>query len=70
MKILAIDDQQLVTGQTYTVDFKAKDFQEVLGYQFTLQFDQSQLRFVDFENGALSKLDADNLLLLVYSNYS
>lgn len=43
--VFALDNEQLTAGEEYTVDFKAKDF-DVLGYQFTLNFDRSVLDFV------------------------
>ena len=58
--IFQVEDQQLTADQTYTVDFKAKDFNDILGYQFTLAFDPSQLEMVDFTAGALENLSAEN----------
>jgi len=61
--VFAIDDTRLTAGQEYTVDFKAQDF-DVLGYQFTLNFDRTSLEFVQVnpsvagtENFGLSLLD-------------
>ena len=58
--VFQVDNKKLTAGEQYTVDFKAKDFVNVLGYQFTLQFDPNQLDFVDFEKGELSNLNASN----------
>lgn len=58
--VFQVDDQQLSANQTHTVDFKAKDFKDILGYQFTLAFDPSQLEMVDFAAGALESLSAEN----------
>ena len=44
--VFNVEDQHLEAGETYTVDFTAKDF-EVQGYQFTLNFDQSEVEFVE-----------------------
>ena len=44
----------------YTVEFKAKDFQAIAGYQFTLNLDQDLVEFVDVNAGALAGLSADN----------
>jgi hypothetical protein len=59
----AIDDKKLVAGEEYTVEFKAQGF-DVLGYQFTLNFDRSALEFVQVnpaiagtENFGLTMLD-------------
>ncbi len=58
--VFQVEDQQLTANQTYTVDFTAKDFNQILGYQFTLGFDPNQLTLVDFEAGALEDLTAEN----------
>ncbi|MCR9286205.1 MAG: T9SS type A sorting domain-containing protein [Bacteroidetes bacterium] len=47
---LSVEDQKLTVGETYTVNFTSADF-NALGYQFTLNFDQSALDFVSVENG-------------------
>jgi hypothetical protein len=57
--VFGINDQKMVTGETYTVDFTAKDFAQVLGYQFTLGFDKNAVEVVNVE-GKLSGLTAGN----------
>jgi hypothetical protein len=52
--VFEVDDAQLENGETYTVDFLAKDF-DVLGYQFTLNFDTDALELVDIVPGVASK---------------
>ena len=52
-KHFLIDDKMLTTGNVYQVEFKALDFIDILGYQFTLDFDQSALEFTSVEAGAL-----------------
>jgi hypothetical protein len=47
--VFGVQDEAIVAGETYTVDFTAADFAEVLGYQFTLAFDNNTLEFVDVE---------------------
>ncbi len=44
--VFNVEEQKLNAGETYTVDFKANDF-DVLGYQFTLNFDQNAVEFVE-----------------------
>ena len=44
--VFDVEDMGLETGETYTVDFKATDF-DVQGYQFTLNFDQSKVEFIE-----------------------
>ena len=55
-----VEDRQLEIGKVYTIDFKAKDFTEVLGYQFSLNFDATDLEFVDVTAGDLRGISADN----------
>jgi hypothetical protein len=50
---LQTNDISLETGKTYTVDFTAKDL-AILGYQFTMDFDQSALEFVGIGQGIAS----------------
>jgi len=50
----AIDEAELAAGQSYTVDFRASDFNAVAGYQFTLNFDADALSFEGVEAGALN----------------
>ncbi len=57
--VFGVKDQALVAGETYTVDFTAADFAEVLGYQFSLAFDNNVVEFVDVET-SLEGLTADN----------
>jgi hypothetical protein len=44
------DDVRFEKGETYSVEFKATDFQ-VSGYQFTLNFDKNALEFVEVGAG-------------------
>ena len=58
--VFSIDELEMTAGETYTVDFKANEFQAIAGYQFTLNLDQDQVEFVDVKSGALANLSADN----------
>ncbi|MBK7466965.1 MAG: hypothetical protein IPJ43_09130 [Saprospiraceae bacterium] len=40
--------------ETYKINFSASDFVDIIGYQFTLNFDRSALSYQGMENGALS----------------
>ena len=51
---LNIKDLDLVAGETYKINFSASDFVDIIGYQFTLNFDRSALSYQGMENGALS----------------
>ena len=58
--VFNINDVEMVAGEQYTVDFEAKDFANILGYQFTLAFDKDAVEFVDVEAGKLADLSANN----------
>ena len=51
---MLIDDVEMTAGNDYKVDFRASDFNNVTGYQFTLNFDQNAADFVSVEAGALN----------------
>jgi subtilisin-like proprotein convertase family protein len=48
--VLNADDAEVKAGQTYTVEFKATDF-NVSGYQFTVNFDRGALQFEEVVPG-------------------
>ncbi len=54
--VLSVQDAQMKAGETYTVDFTAKDFANIYGYQFTLGFDNSVVEFEGIEAGELTNL--------------
>ncbi len=56
-----VDNQELVAGQEYRLDFKAKDFQDILAFQTSLNFDQQALSFLDYEMGSLPNLTDDKI---------
>ncbi len=66
--LFAVDNQTLNAGQTYTIDFMAKDFRNILGYQFTLNFDQDMVEVLDVATGDLPKLSANNFGLTLLEN--
>ncbi len=55
-----LEDQQLVEGQQYEIPFHSSDFNGLLGYQFTLNFNAQVIDFIETEAGSLTKLDASN----------
>jgi len=57
---LQVADASMEAGEEYVVDFKAKDFTKLAGYQFTLSLDQKAVEFVDVEAGELSGLSSAN----------
>ncbi len=52
--VFELDDKTLQKGETYKLDFRAKDFSEIQGFQFTLQFDTEVLDFVGVQEEALA----------------
>ncbi len=50
---LRVVDRQIAPGQEFNVEFKAKDFRDITGYQFTLEFDENALTLVDLLPGEL-----------------
>jgi len=55
-----VRNQKLVAGEEYIVDFKAKDFTMVMGYQLSLNFDENALEFVDLIPGELPQMTSKN----------
>ncbi len=56
----AITDRSLRANNQVKVAFNASDFNNVLGYQFTLNFDKEVLEFVDVEASGLTGLSVNN----------
>ncbi len=55
-----IEDQTLKAGEQYVIPVRAKDFQEVLAFQGTFNFDPSILVFEGIEAAALSNMSESN----------
>jgi len=55
-----VNDKELEAGETYEVVFTSDNFEEVAGYQYTLNFDATQLAFVDVQAGDLPGMDESN----------
>jgi hypothetical protein len=51
---IAVEEVSMTSGNEYAVEFRASDIAEVLGYQFTLNFNTEAVDFAGFESGALS----------------
>ncbi len=49
-----IDDVEMTAGNEYKVDFRASDFNDITGFQFTMNFDQNAADFISVEAGALN----------------
>ncbi len=56
---LTIDENELIAGQVYQMAFKASDFNQITGFQLTLNFDSQVLAFETVQSGAL-KVDESN----------
>jgi subtilisin-like proprotein convertase family protein len=50
---LEVLESNVIAGDLYKVEFSSKDFEDVFGYQFTLNFDASVLKYAGIESGAL-----------------
>ena len=61
---MILSDQEFVAGNEYEVTFSAKDFTNIEGYQFTLNFDANALEFVGIESGSLDNLTESNFGLV------
>lgn len=57
---LVLDNQPLVKDQLCRVDVKARNFVNLLGYQFALRFDPKALQLEDIEIGDLANLTEAN----------
>ena len=45
--IFNIENKEVKAGEEFTIEFTSKDFNDILGYQFTLGFDVTKVEFVD-----------------------
>ncbi len=57
---LRVKNEALQQNQEQRVDFTVENFRQIVGYQFTLNFDPSHLEFIRLENGALESLTETN----------
>ena len=58
---LSVDNQEIRVGEEVIVSMQAKDFKEMVAYQFTLDFDKEKLNFLGFEKGVLEKMTEQNI---------
>jgi len=59
-----VQDQEFVAGEMYTIDFTMADFKNLVGYQYTLNYDPALLEFVEVNVGALENLTNNNFVVL------
>ena len=57
---IKLEDQLLQRGQEYDLAFKASDFKDVEGFQFTLDFATDMLEVVDYKTSELRSMSTDN----------
>ncbi|MFK7808391.1 MAG: T9SS type A sorting domain-containing protein, partial [Saprospiraceae bacterium] len=58
--IFNIANRELVAGNTYTVDFASNDFNNIMGYQFSLAFDNDAVEIADVKAGELTGMNSGN----------
>ena len=58
--VFNVKDELMKAGETYEVVFHASNFTDVLGYQYTLNYDQSQLGYVGVASADLANLNESN----------
>lgn len=46
-KIIQLQNRKLIKGETFTIDFRAKDFKNIEGYQFSLGYEEEVVEFVE-----------------------
>lgn len=57
---LYIEEQDVRSGEEFSVTFNANSQTDLLGYQFTLDFDPEKMELVDVQGGALPNMTIDN----------
>ncbi len=58
--VFTLADQDLTAGETYQFDFEAKDFDQVEGFQFTLNYNTEAIVFNEVNAGDLDNLSEGN----------
>ena len=58
--VFGVEDAELIAGESYEVAFTAEEFEQIQGYQFSLQFDQQLIYFIDLKMGNLPGLSMNN----------
>ncbi len=59
--VLAVDDQELIAGETYLIPILTTEFNQVMGYQFTLNVDPGVIKIVNVKAGTtLDNMDWQN----------
>ena len=58
--VLKIPDKKLEAGKEYSIPVAASEYDALLGYQFTLEFDNQALAYLGIEKGNIIDLDENN----------
>ena len=58
---LSVGNQKIRVGGEIVVAMRAKDFEEMVACQFTLEFDEEKLVYTGFEKGVLEKMSEQNI---------
>ncbi|MFK8005242.1 MAG: T9SS type A sorting domain-containing protein [Saprospiraceae bacterium] len=59
--LLSVDNEEVSVGKEYLVALRTKDFNEMVAYQFTLDFDKEKLNFTGFEKGIVGNMSEQNI---------
>ena len=63
-----VENQQLKPGQPHRIDFTAQNFEQIEGFQFTLNFDQSTVEVIELQAADLINFDHNNYGLSKLNN--
>ncbi len=62
--LIELENTELKAGENYTIDFKSMDFENISGFQFTLEFDDNLLDFQEVIPGELARKENFGFSLL------
>jgi len=54
------ENQQFTRGEIVEVNFSSTNFKDIIGFQFSLKFDENSLEFLEVQNGNLTDLEESN----------
>jgi len=55
-----VEDQTLEVGEQYQIDFTAQNFEDILGFQFTIDFDPAALELIEIKGSNSINFDNKN----------
>lgn len=58
---IGLEDVSMTEGETYELVFRAKDFRNILAYQWVMEFDPAQISFETVQAGILPNFGANNI---------